>query len=249
MATATFSTRTSRTPRPRSSGCAGACDSGQHPNGDWADATLNVASHEHNEAITDPNGNAWYDSGVNENGDKCAWNFGTSLGSTGFGQYNQVIGTGKYYLQQEWSNASSSCVPGYGLAGTPVNTSLPSISGSAVQGQTLTAGPGSWSGSPVPTLTYQWLRCDSAGVNCAAIAGATGQSYLLAAGDVGFTIEVQVTGTNSVGSAGACSGQSATVLVSGSAGPTTPVLDGFQPGEWAASERAGRCSVRPGLRR
>jgi hypothetical protein len=85
------------------------CDSGQHPNGTTADATLNVASHEHNEAITDEQGSAWFDSQGAENGDKCAWNFGTALGNTGAGQYNQVIGTGKYYLQQEWSNASTGC--------------------------------------------------------------------------------------------------------------------------------------------
>ena len=35
------------------------------------------------------------------------WNFGTWLGSTAHGQYNQVIDTGKYYVQQEWSNRSS----------------------------------------------------------------------------------------------------------------------------------------------
>lgn len=87
-----------------------ACDSGQHPNGDDADATINVVSHEHNEAITDEQGSAWYDRRGYENGDKCAWNFGTALGNTGSGQYNQVIGTGKYYLQQEWSNKTSKCV-------------------------------------------------------------------------------------------------------------------------------------------
>jgi hypothetical protein len=86
------------------------CDSGQHPNGGDADATINVASHEHNEANTDPLGNAWYDSAGEENGDKCAWGFGTPLGSTAHGQYNQAIGTGKYYLQREWSNRSGGCV-------------------------------------------------------------------------------------------------------------------------------------------
>jgi hypothetical protein len=86
------------------------CDSGQHPNGTDADATLNLVSHEHNEAITDPQGSAWYDSQGYENGDKCAWRFGTALGTTSSGSYNQVIGTGKYYLQQEWSNRSSGCV-------------------------------------------------------------------------------------------------------------------------------------------
>jgi hypothetical protein len=87
-----------------------ACDSGEHPNADDADATINLISHEHNETITDMHGNAWYDRAGNEDGDKCAWNFGTALGNTGQGQYNQVIGTGKYYLQQEWSNRSSKCV-------------------------------------------------------------------------------------------------------------------------------------------
>jgi hypothetical protein len=87
-----------------------ACDTGQHPNGDDADATINVVSHEHNEAITDPLGNAWFDMQGYENGDKCAWNFGYSLGRTAYGTYNQIIGSGKYYVQQEWSNAHRGCV-------------------------------------------------------------------------------------------------------------------------------------------
>jgi hypothetical protein len=87
-----------------------ACDAGQHPNNDEADATINVTSHEHNEGITDEQGSAWYDNQGYEDGDKCAWTFGTALGNTGSGQYNQAIGTGKYYLQREWSNHSSGCV-------------------------------------------------------------------------------------------------------------------------------------------
>jgi hypothetical protein len=87
-----------------------ACDAGQHPNGDDADATINVVSHEHNEAITDPQGTGWYDRRGYENGDKCAWNFGTALGGSSGSQYNQVINGGKYYLQQEWSNKTSRCV-------------------------------------------------------------------------------------------------------------------------------------------
>ena len=87
-----------------------ACGSGQSPNNDDADSTINVASHEHNETITDPLGSAWYDRRGAENGDKCAWTFGTSLGSTAYGKYNQVINGGTYYLQQEWSNHSSGCV-------------------------------------------------------------------------------------------------------------------------------------------
>ncbi len=87
-----------------------ACDSGQHPNNDDADATINVASHEHNESITDEQGSAWYDRRGYEDGDKCAWNFGTALGSNTYGEYNQLINGHDYYLQQEWSNQSSGCV-------------------------------------------------------------------------------------------------------------------------------------------
>jgi hypothetical protein len=86
------------------------CGSGSSPNGDDADSTINVTSHEHNETITDPLGTAWYDRRGNEDGDKCAWNFGHPIGSTASGSYNQVIGSGVYYLQQEWSNKSSGCV-------------------------------------------------------------------------------------------------------------------------------------------
>ena len=73
-------------------------------------STINVASHEHNEAITDPQGSAWYDRRGQENGDKCAWNFGSALGTTGSGSYNQLINGHTYWLQQEWSNKSSGCV-------------------------------------------------------------------------------------------------------------------------------------------
>src|SRR5262249_60252628 len=90
-----------------------------------------------------------------------------------------------------------------------VNTVLPSVSGSAVQGQTLTGGQGSWSGNPVPSLANQWLRCDSAGANCVAISGATAMTYVLVAGDVGSTVRLQVTGTNTAGSAAASSAQTA----------------------------------------
>jgi hypothetical protein len=66
------------------------------------DAQLSVTSHEHFEAITDPSGYyGWIDRGEQggENGDKCAWNFG-SYGSWG----NQVMNGHYYILQQEFSD-------------------------------------------------------------------------------------------------------------------------------------------------
>jgi hypothetical protein len=87
------------------------CESGQYPNGDTgADSELNVTSHENIETLTDPLGNAWFDSSGNEIGDKCNFTFGSPLGGAPGSQYNEQISTGNYYLQEEWSNAAGGCV-------------------------------------------------------------------------------------------------------------------------------------------
>ena len=90
--------------QPYADTVASNCDAGYHPNNNDADATINVASHEHRESINDPLGNAWYDRRGYEGSDKCAWNFGTVAGN-----FNQTINGHNYILQQEWSNAISGC--------------------------------------------------------------------------------------------------------------------------------------------
>ena len=85
------------------------CDAGYHPNGGQGDATINVLSHEHNETITDEQGNAWYDLFGYEDGDKCAWSWGAITGSGSAG-YNQTINGHHYIAQLEYSNADRGCV-------------------------------------------------------------------------------------------------------------------------------------------
>src|SRR2546430_9233500 len=58
-----------------------------------------------------------------------------------------------------------------------------------------------WPNTPM-FLSYQWLECDNLGNGCTAISGATSQSYVLLAGDVGHTIKVAETASNAGGSAG-----------------------------------------------
>src|SRR5439155_24809288 len=48
------------------------------------------------------------------------------------------------------------------VAAVPYITSLPTISGTAQQGQTLTATTGSWASSPA-SFAFQWRRCDASG--------------------------------------------------------------------------------------
>jgi hypothetical protein len=58
--------------------------------------------------------------------------------------------------------ASMACAAG-ASASAPSNTSLPSISGTAQVGATLTANSGTWTGVPTPTFSYQWQRCVATG--------------------------------------------------------------------------------------
>ena len=97
--------------------------------------------------------------------------------------------------------------------GVPVNTSTPVISGAAQQGSTLTASRGTWAGLPT-SYAQRWLRCNPQGGECASIADGTGVSHLLALADVGSTLRVRVTASNSAGSASASSEPSE--LVTGS---------------------------------
>ncbi|HST54961.1 MAG TPA: choice-of-anchor Q domain-containing protein [Solirubrobacteraceae bacterium] len=92
----------------------------------------------------------------------------------------------------------------------PANTALPTISGTTTAGQTLTAGNGSWSGSPT-SYARQWQSCDAAGNSCSNVSGATGTTYVLDSGDVGNTLRVKVTATNAGGSTAATSAASGSV--------------------------------------
>src|SRR5580704_16965678 len=70
----------------------------------------------------------------------------------------------------------------------PVSTTLPTISGTAQEEQTLSAANGTWSGATPMSYTYQWQRCNSSGSSCGPIAAATDQNYVASSGDLDATI-------------------------------------------------------------
>jgi fibronectin-binding autotransporter adhesin len=105
----------------------------------------------------------------------------------------------------------------------PLNSVSPVITGSARTGQTLRTSNGTWTGSTPITFTYQWRRCNAAGAACVAIGGATSNTYVVAAADVGSRLLVSVTATNGVGSATENSDPTEVVVAgTGTGGATRP---------------------------
>ena len=96
----------------------------------------------------------------------------------------------------------------------PTNTVLPTISGEHVEGETLKAGTGTWTGNPT-SYTYQWEDCYALGMGCLSISGATASSYKLTASDVESTIRVVVTASNADGHNEATSAATGTVEPAG----------------------------------
>jgi hypothetical protein len=200
------------------------CDTGQHPNGtgsepaeasptplDAADEVISITSHEHNESVTDPTGDSWYNDDKTslfygyENGDMCAWYLPDSavLGWTPKGQFNQIIGNGVYYTQGEWSNASatsdgySGCVWYHGDVSSVIGTGAPVVSGAPAIGSTLSTTDGDWGNATA--ISYQWERCDTVGDNCVLIPGALSSTYKLVNQDGGHEIRSLVTAGNAAG--------------------------------------------------
>jgi thermitase len=94
----------------------------------------------------------------------------------------------------------------------PVNTAAPMISGAPQTGYTLSASTGTWTESPTG-YAYQWQRCDTTGANCSPIPSATTQTYAIGSPDVGSTLRVSVTASNSAGSSAFASSAQTAVIV------------------------------------
>ncbi|HSZ69113.1 MAG TPA: carboxypeptidase-like regulatory domain-containing protein [Solirubrobacteraceae bacterium] len=97
----------------------------------------------------------------------------------------------------------------------PTNTALPTMTASElVVGVPVGSLPGSWSapsGAGSISYSYQWQDCDSHGEHCTSIGDAQGASYTPVASDVGHTLRMLLTATDSDGSSTQATAPSAVV--------------------------------------
>ena len=124
----------------------------------------------------------------------------------------------------------------------PAAYAPPVISGTPLEGQALSASPGTWTGSPT-SYSYQWYRCDPALTSCRGIAGAGSAAYNVAAADVGSRLIVTVIASNATGdSFEEPSEPTATVAGLPPASVVAPVIQGtaqegatilVNPGTWS----------------
>lgn len=120
-------------------------------------------------------------------------------------------------------------------AARPVNTTEPSISGTAKVGSTLQANRGQWAGEQPITYTYVWLRCNDKGDNCAEIQGANDPAYEVRDADAGKTIRVRVVARNDRGSTSAISNFRAVVGTNQPPPPPPPTTGTLPVGDLKAA--------------
>jgi hypothetical protein len=121
------------------------------------------------------------------------------------------------------AGAADSNTLGPVIAATPVATAAPTVSGSLVGGQTLTAARGTW--YPAGTdYTYQWQRDSGSGF--ADIAGATTSTYTTVPGDVGASLRARVTATNAYASATAATAAAGPITTGKPVGTVAPIVSG-----------------------
>jgi virginiamycin B lyase len=126
-----------------------------------------------------------------------------------------------WFTDQHFAMEGFTYVGRFAVPFAPVLIAPPSIAGTATAGKVLSASSGEWQHEP-QTISYQWLRCDSAGGGCVDVPGAQTSTYGLGTADVGHTLRVQVLAGNLGGEGTATS--ASTVGVAPAPPPLEPPL-------------------------
>lgn len=173
-------------------------------------------------AVKLPAGNYWIGVITGAASNVAAFRYDTVAGARDYNANTYAAGPTNPFGSVSTDNEQASLYATYSpeeAPAAPVNTSLPTITGSPQQGQLLSEHNGSWTNSPTG-FAYQWLQCDALGSSCLPISGATKQTYMPVAGDVEHTLRVQETASNE-GGAGAAASSAATAAIAPAPPPTS----------------------------
>jgi hypothetical protein len=170
-------------------------------------------------------------------GSPTSYQYRTSIANTGeFGAWTTLTTSGSgpltgtiTLIANAWNHVLIRAVNGsgpgpvsktYQIASATVTPVAPTIgsatiTGTTTQGNNLTANANTVTGTPSPTLSYQWQR-DVAGNGVWSNVGTNSNTYLLGSGDVGNKIRVIITAANGT-LPNATATSSATALITGAA--------------------------------
>ena len=112
----------------------------------------------------------------------------------------------------------------------PATATLPAVTGDPVEGLTLDADLGPWTGTPPITFSTEWLRCTAGGTGCESFANPGGAHYVVKHSDIGSTFRIRVSAWSAGGYAVKTS--RATAVVTSAEAPAAtaelPELDGTE---------------------
>jgi|14BtaG_2_1085337.scaffolds.fasta_scaffold03059_5 hypothetical protein len=138
-------------------------------------------------------------------------------------QYIRVVHTA---TNTAGSDVENSAATGQILGEAPSISGVPTFSGTASVGSTLTASAASVSGTPTPTTSYQWQISDNGSTGWSNISGATSIAYTLVDDDNTKYVRVQQTSTNILGTDSADSAASSQVAEGGPINSVAPAISG-----------------------
>jgi hypothetical protein len=178
-----------------------------------ATITATAAEWESGEELT--NEKQWYTCpAASVAGSSVPANCDAVVGQTGETFVTTTQDAGRHILVAETATGSTSSVVSVSASIGPVLvapslTLEPVIAGVSSTGATLSTSSGDWSGSPTPTISYQWFSCETAvesssgsqPAGCTAIAGQTNNTYVVTQAQAESHMLVRVSGSNDAGTA------------------------------------------------
>jgi hypothetical protein len=125
---------------------------------------------------------------------------------------------------------AANSVPTAPVAAKPTAvTTLPAVSGDPIANTDLTAAQGTWTGTDISDLSYQWVRCNLTFSTCTNLGAAslTATRYNVQAADIGFYVTVIETVQNRLGATTTARAPASRPVQSNDLGATdSPVVSG-----------------------